>query len=228
MFKFIVALCVPLYLFAHSPIVGYDRVVDENNLVEYVQKEGKFRFVPKKLVDSDNIYNKGKKDTYDDPYIEKVLMGYKVDKFVKGGEKSISIVFRDKEDEEKFVKSFDMEMFQREHLSLKIYYLKGKRQSKLPLNLSVYPFFVMSERFSQGYLTQALLKELIIDSDYEKRDKKISTPTLEKRVLEKYKMTKNDMNIVYNTKIELFEMRIAHKSKIYAYVSKDGRYILMM
>jgi len=68
---------------------------------------------------------------------------------------------------------------------------------------------------------------LIEQSEYDK-DKKISLPALQTRLLEKYKMDETQVLVKYNNKIELFEVYKKESSELNAYISKDGRYLIFV
>ena len=106
--------------------------------------------------------------------------------------------------------------------------MMNKKEVKLPLNLSVYPFFVMGDRFVQGVITKKLLHGLIEDSDYTVKREKISLEKLKKRIEKKYKMSDKDIDIDYNKSIKLFEVKKKGSDKINSYISSDGRYILVL
>jgi hypothetical protein len=207
-----------------SPIARYDRFIQKDKSVLYIQKNGDFKFKIKKLIDSDNIYNSGKVDNYDDAYIKDILKEMKPFKTLSSGKKSLAIVFRDEANKKNFLEEFGLKIFKEQNLSIKLY-LMSREKLTLPLNLEVYPFFVMQNRYTQGIISKKLLNGLMEQSEYGE-DKKISLPALQKRLLNKYKMDKTMVLVKYNKKIELFEIYKKESSELNSYISKDGRYII--
>jgi hypothetical protein len=207
-----------------SPIVGYDRFIQQDNSVLYVQKNGDFKFKIKKLIDSDNIYNGGNIDNYDDPYIKDILKEMKPLKVIGTGKKSIAIVFRDEANQKNFLEEFGLDIFKEQNLTVKLYMMKHNKLT-LPLHLEVYPFFVIQNRYVQGVISKKLLSSLVKQSEYD-TDKKISLKVLQARLLKKYKMDETQVVVKYNKKIELFEVYEKGSLELNAYISKDGRYII--
>ena len=75
MYKFIsLVLLLSTNLLADlSPFGGYERFIQKDKSLIYVQKNGDFKLKIKNFIDSDNIYNGGNIDNYDDPYIKDIL-----------------------------------------------------------------------------------------------------------------------------------------------------------
>jgi hypothetical protein len=221
------ALLLSISLLADlSPIAGYERFIQKDKSVLYVQKNGDFKFKIKKLIDSDNIYNGGNIDNYDDPYIKDILKEMKPLKVIGAGKKSIAIVFRDEANKKNFLEEFGLDIFKEQKLTVKLYMMKHNKLT-LPLHLEVYPFFVMQNRYIQGVISKKLLSSLVKQSEYDK-DEKISLEALKTRLLEKYKMDETKVLVKYNKKIELFEVYEKESSEFNSYISKDGRYIVFV
>ena len=227
MFRFIgLALLVSVHLLADlSPVSGYDRFIQQDNSVLYAQKDGNFTFKIKKLIDSDNIYNGGDVDNYDDPYIKNILAQMKPFEVQSAGKKSLAIVFKDEANRKNFLEEFGLKIFKEQNLNIKLYTMDMSRVT-LPLNIKVYPFFVMDNRYIQGVVSKKLLNALIEQSHYGE-DKKISLLSLKERLASKYKMDETQVLIKYNEEIELFEIYEKGSSELNYYISKDGRYIII-
>ena len=207
-----------------SPVSGYERFIQKDKSLLYVQKNGDFKLKIKNFIDSDNIYNGGNIDNYDDPYIKNILKEMKPFKVINASKKSIAIVFKDEANKKNFLEEFGLEIFKDQNLSIKLYMMNASKLT-LPLNLEVYPFFVMQNRYIQGVIGKKLLNALIDQSEYGK-DEKISLPSLKKRLVSKYKMGETSVRVKYNEKIELFEVYEKETSKFNSYISKDGRYVI--
>ena len=215
-----------LPLHAASPLAGYERILKGSDVI-YKQIKGDFSFRATRLIDSDNIDNRGSKDTYDDPYIATILQGQKPYKMIQGTRNlTINIVFRTRQGAEGFIKNAGLlPMIQKKGLTV-AYIVLDYQKIKLPLHLSVYPFFVIGDRFSQGYLSAKLLDELIAENNYPKNAKQLTLKAFKAKIARKYNMTQDKVDVRYNKSIELFEVRKKGKQSINAYVSKDGRYII--
>ncbi len=224
--KIVIILLLSTGLYAGSPIVGYERIIEKEGAVVYVQNKGKLKVKPKRIIDTDNIYAKGKVDNYDDPYIQKILQNQTPFKSIKGSGKNIAIVFNTQANRKNFIEEFGLSIFKKEHLSIKLYVLQ-RAKIKLPLNLSVYPFFVMEDRFMQGVITKTLLRSLIKESSYSPKPK-INRVKLKEKLKQKFKMDESKIDIRYNEKKELFEVYKKNEKHINSYISKDGRYILVL
>jgi len=213
-------------LYADSSISGYDREIG-NKQILYKQVDGSFSFIAKKLIDSDNIYNQGSIDNYDDAYIQSILKNQTPFKTIKGSsDKIIHIVFKSKANRDNFLGEFGLDTFKQKKLGIKLYMMDASKLT-LPLNLSVYPLFVINDRFIQGVINKRLLKGLILQSDYIPKEK-ISLENLKKRISKKYNMTKDKVDLKYNEKIELFEVYKKGDIRVNSYISRDGRYILVL
>jgi len=218
------SICTLLY--ADSPISGYDRDIDEKQII-YKQTDGNFSFIAKKIIDSDNIYNQGSVDNYDDAHIQSILKNQTPFQIIKGSsDKTIHIVFKSKANRENFLGEFGLDVFKQEKLSIKLYMMDAGKLT-LPLNLNVYPLFVINDRFVQGVINKKLLKGLILQSDYSPKEK-ISLEGLKKRIFKKYNMTQDKVDLKYNEKIELFEVYKKGETRVNSYISRDGRYILVL
>jgi hypothetical protein len=80
-----------------SPIPNYTRTIDANNSIVYHHTNSHFSFKVKKLIDTENYYYGGMKDTYDDPYIATILTNQTVLKHYRGTQKkTLYIVFNSK------------------------------------------------------------------------------------------------------------------------------------
>lgn len=223
----ILTLLIFSILWADSPISRYDRFIDQNKQIIYKHTDGNFSFTAKKLIDSDNIYNQGSVDNYDDAYIQRILKNQTPFQTIKGSsDKTIHIVFKSKANRDNFLGEFGLDIFKQEKLGIKLYMMDAGKLT-LPLNLSVYPLFVINDRFLQGVISKKLLKGLILQSDYSHKEK-ISLENLKKRISEKYNMTKDKVDLKYNEKIELFEVHKKDESRMNSYISRDGRYILVL
>ena len=222
--KFIIVISILiLNLFAQSPIPGYDREIQDNNVV-YKQINGNFTFKTKQFIDMDNIYNKGQIDNYDDPYIQKILEKQTPLKVINGkSNKIIHIVFNGEKSKKNFLEEFGLDIFKEQNLTIKLY-IMDKSKIKLPLKLSVYPFFIINDRFVQGVITKSLLKSLIYESEY--KDSTLALDKFKTKIAKKYNMTDDVVDIKFNNKIQLFEVYEKGKKKVHSYVSSDGRYII--
>ena len=228
MYKRIVMLSLLwLPLYAASPIAGYERILEGSDVI-YKQIKGDFSFrAATRLIDSDNIYNNGSKDTYDDPYIATILQAQNPYKVIQGTRsQTINIVFRTQKEAEEFIKNVGLlPMIQQRGLTVALIVLDPKK-IQLPLHLSVYPFFVIGDRFSQGYLSAKLLDELIAEGTYPEKAGQLSLKAFEAKIAKKYNMTQDKVDVRFNKNIELFEVRRKGETQINSYVSKDGRYII--
>ena len=128
-----------------SPVGGYERFIQKDKSLIYVQKNGDFKLKIKNFIDSDNIYNGGNIDNYDDPYIKNILKEMKPFKVINASQKSIAIVFKDEANKKNFLEEFGLEIFKDQNLSIKLYMMDASKLI-LPLNIEVYPFFVMQNR----------------------------------------------------------------------------------
>jgi hypothetical protein len=194
----------------------------------YVQKEGNFSFKALILVDSENIYNQGTIDNFDDAYIQTILKAHTPFKTIKGSSnKTITIAFRDKANNENFFTEFGLKIFKEQNLTIELVQLDVNKIT-LPMNLEVYPLFVMNHRYVQGAISKSLLLSLIEQSDYSKPIQKISLKALKEKLETKYHKTQYDINVTYNENKKLFEVREFNQTNIHSYISKDGRYILVV
>jgi len=213
-------------LWANNPISGYDRAVTINKSVIYSQIDGNFSFTAKKIIDSDNIYNQGSVDNYDDPYIKAIVKDQTPYKSIKGSsDRTIHILFGSAANRDNFIKEFSLDIFKKEKLNIELYMLDAKKIN-LPLNLSVYPFFVMGSRYVQGVITPKLLKGLIEESDYSPKPK-LPIQKLKAKIKEKYNMDEKRVDVKYNEGIELYEVYKKDEKRVNSYISKDGRYIIV-
>ncbi len=210
-----------------SPISSYNRVIEKDNSIRYVHTRSNFEFKVKKIIDTENIYNKGVVDTYDDEYIKAIIEKMKPVQVIKGGNNVISIVFGSEKNKKIFLENSSLDMYKKENLTIKVYIIKTKDLT-LPLNLVVYPFFVIGDRYVQGMITKKHLRNLILDSDYASVKSKIDLEKLQKRLKNKYKIDSKTVSIKYNAKKELFEVYKKDTNNPYSYISKDGRYILSL
>jgi len=215
-----------LQLNAASPIAGYERILKGSDVI-YRQIKGDFSFRATRFIDSDNIDNRGSKDTYDDPYIATILHAQKPYKVIQGTRsQTIDIVFRTRQEAEGFIKNAGLlPMIQKRGLTVVLIVLDPKK-IQLPLHLSVYPFFVIGDRFSQGYLSAKLLDELIAENKYPENAGQLTLKAFEAKIARKYNMTQDKVDVRFNKNIELFEVHRKGEQAINAYVSRDGRYII--
>lgn len=204
-----------------SPIVGYDRVIHADASVFYKQQNGKHLFSTSRLVDLDNIYHKGAIDNYDDPYITDILKAFKLIKTIhhKTPQATLNIVFKSAEK----ASTFDLKRFDDTNLSINLYVYKGK--ASLPLNLEVYPFFIINHRFIQGIITPKLLQSLIAQSNYSQPKQKVSLQQLKQKLTRIFPTILPKVTIEYSMKLGLFVVK-NKKGTVVSYISKDGRYIL--
>jgi len=217
------------WIFAqNSPVVGYTRNLGMDKQVHYKQTDGNFSFVVKSLIDNNTLRHKGTIDNYDDAYIENILSNHTPFKQIKGSsDKRITIAFRDQANEENFLKEFGLEIFKEQNLTIDLVRM-DKNKIDLPMHLEVYPLFVIGSRYIQGIISKRLLKGLIEQSTYPKDTLTIPLKTLKATLLKKYGKNDNNIQLEYNDSKKLFEVREVNSTKIHSYISKDGRYILML
>jgi len=205
-----------------SPIVGYDRVIHMDASVLYKQRSGRHCFSTSRLVDLDNIYHKGAIDNYDDPYITDILKALKPIKPIhhKTPQATLNIVFNSV----KKASAFNLKQFDDANLSINLYVGHAGKAS-LPLNLEVYPFFIINHRFIQGVITPKLLQSLIAQSDYTQPKRKVSLRQLKQKLAAIFPTVLLTVTIEYSAKLGLFVVK-NKKGTVVSYISKDGRYIL--
>jgi len=226
MLKPILSILLPGILsWAGSPVSGYERIIERDGSVVYEQREGNFTLRPARLIDSENIYNGGTVDNYDDPYLRTNLAAQVPFRIIRGGHRRIDIVFNSPSVRDAYLRDPGLGMFRAAGLTIRLYLLDRARLV-LPLRPSVYPLFVMGDRYVQGVMTPALLEGLIRESDYTPRPA-IPLAGLRKRLWAKFPKTRSQIDTTYNDRRELFEVRKKGQKEIDAYVSRDGRYILI-
>jgi len=205
-----------------SPITGYERLLTKEAKVYYQQQNGTHRFSAVRLLDLDNIYHQGSVDNYDDPYIAEILKKNKPFKTItaKDPKAAIDIVFNSMQQAE----GFDLKLFKEQNLTIHLYLLNSEKLT-MPLNLRVYPFFVIKSRFVQGVITPNLLKSLIEESDYTKPKKQITLKQLQAKLERIFPNILPTVSINYDKSIELFIVK-NQTGKLVSYISKEGRYIL--
>ena len=221
--KMLWMILLPLTLPAGSPIPGYQRGIAPDGAVVYTQKEGNFTFRSRRIVDMDNIYAGGTIDNYDDPYIATILDRQTPCRTIRGGERTIRIVFDRAAHCKQFVRNPGLGLFRKAHLRVQLYVLDRSRIT-LPLHLSVYPFFVMGDRFVQGVITPKLLTSLITESDYTRNRPTITLNKLKQKLHQKYRIDDRNARITYNPAKALYEVYDKRTGRFSAYVSRDGRY----
>lgn len=225
--SFIIALIIAQNLSASSsPISGYERVIQKDNSILYTQSKGNFLFTIKKIIDTQNISQGGKVDNYDDPYIQDIMKTQTPFKTLKGGKKTIHIAFRNEANKNNFLEEFGLDIFKKQNLTINLFMMDTSKLT-LPLNLEVYPLFVIENRYIQGVISKKLLVGLIEQSNYDTQAKQLSLKELKTILKEKYGKSMENLNIHYNKKIELFEVYEKKKNSLNSYISKDGRYILV-
>lgn len=211
-----------------SPISGYERVISSNGKVEYLHTKSDFNLTIRKVIDSENYYNGGEANTYDDPYIRTLLQNQKVlQRFGKANQRVIQIVFLDRKQQIAYLKKYGIALFEEQNLTIELIEL-DKHKLSHPLRLSVYPFFVVGSRYVQGYIDAKHLKELLEEeATYYKEYAPTTIKSLSKRLAKKYIQTKNLIKLTYNKKSNLFEVRQVNQKKVLSYISAEGRYILI-
>jgi len=211
-----------------TPVSHYERTIDVNQSIIYHHTQSDFHIKVKRLIDTDNYYNKGKANTYDDPYIQSILDTQKVLYHAnKEQYKNIQIVFSSRKQQIKYLKEQGIQLFYEHNLSVELIEL-DKKKLQHPLSLTVYPFFVIGSRYIQGTVNKKSLHELLKeDTSYYLESSQITLINLYKRLNEKYAQTQKDIVLNYNKSIELFEVRKVKETEVYSYISKDGRYILV-
>jgi hypothetical protein len=228
MFKIITPLLICFNLFASSPISHYDRAIQKDYGIKYTLQDANFSFVANKIINMDNIYYQGDIDNFDDAYIQDILSSQIPFKTIKGKSKqTIHIVFNTKINDDDSISGFDTTLFEKENLTMK-FYVFDKSKLKLPFNLEVYPFYVINDRFVQGgNLTKKSLKRLIKVSQYQNQAT-ISLEKLKAKISKKFKLTDDKVDVRYNNSKKLYEVYKKDEDKINSYISKDGRYIVVL
>jgi len=215
-----------LTLHAGSPIAGYERAIRPDGRVVYTQKDGNTTLIIKRIIDTDNIYTGGKVDNYDDPYIAKILKRQTPCRTFQGTKKqTFHIVFNSQAQCDTFLQSKQWKLVTQSGLPIKLYLL-DRRKLTLPLQLSVYPFFVIGDRFVQGVISPALLASLIKESDYTHPKPKIPLAKLKQKLKRIYHMDESKARITYDADKELFEVYDKTQNRFSAYLSRDGRYVM--
>jgi hypothetical protein len=213
-----------------SPIVNYTRTIDDNNTIVYQHKESAFSFKANKLIDTQNYYYGGTKDTYDDPYIREILKNQTVLKRFEGkGIYVIQIVFSRYGKYQKYLESNHLALFRQRGVTVELLVLERDKMV-YPLHLSVYPFFVMGARYTQGYINEKLLHQLIEEQHHYSKASvgHVAISRLKETLMTKFPKSMTHFHLTYNRAKELFEVRNHNESQIHSYISKEGRYIMVV
>jgi hypothetical protein len=217
-----------LFAFANSPLEGYDRVV-KNNKALYVKKDGSFQVLGKHLIDLNAVSFGGDIENFDNPYIEGFLKKYTPIKTIKGGEKTLNIIFTSKEQLKNYEENLGFDLFKKQNLTVNIYVIKEKELNIPMMTAKITPIFSMKDRVAMGVISKDIVASLITESNYNKKTPLVAKDIIKNKISKRFRLDKKKFSLEFNKDKELYEVheKINNKDRITTYISKDGRYILL-